>query len=460
MKRHQNDMLRGPIFPSIIRYSIPIILTSVLQVAFNMADMAVIGQRHGGNSVAAIGATGVLTALIVNSMIGFSVGAGICVAHGAGGRKDQEVSRTVHTAMPLAAVFGLAISVIGVIFCRNMLQLLGTPRNILDQSTLYLRIYFSGVVFTLIYNFGAAILRAVGDTQSPLIYLSASGALNVGLNLVFVFLFDMDVEGVALATVISQAFAAVMVTVTLMRRTDSCRLVLKKMRFYSRELRKILRMGFPACIQSLAFSSSNLLIQSSVNGFGSTFVSGSSAASTLEGFVYFSMNAFQHAATNFIGQNVGARQFDRVKKIGWACMVCSGVAGVLFGSAVYILGEPLLSLFIPGETQAIADGIIRLFWISFPYFLCGVMETVTGMLRGLGCTLSPTILTVSGVCIFRVVWILGVFKLPAMHHPDGLFMSYPISWLLTLIVQLIAFRILFRNILAKQGTQEVKQLSG
>ena len=255
MRRHQSSMLRGPILPSVIAYAIPIILTSVLQVAFNMADMAIVGQRHGGTSVGAVGATSSLIHLIINVFIGFTVGAGICVAHGVGGRKDREVSRTVHTAIPLAVVCGLAVTVIGIALSEDLLRVMGTPEDILPLSVEYIRIYFLGITFTLIYNFCAAILRAVGDTKSPLLYLGISGALNVGLNYVFVFWMDMNVEGVAWATVISQVVSAVLVMVTLMRRTDSCKLYLKKLRFHKAELAKTVRLGLPAGLQSLAFLS-------------------------------------------------------------------------------------------------------------------------------------------------------------------------------------------------------------
>lgn len=451
MRRYQSSMLRGPILPSVIAYAIPIILTSVLQVAFNMADMAIVGQRHGGEAVGAVGATSSLIQLIINVFIGFTVGAGICVAHGVGGRKDREVSRTVHTAIPLSVVCGLVVSVIGIVLSEDLLRLMGTPEDILPLSVEYIRIYFVGITFTLIYNFCASILRAVGDTKSPLVFLGISGGLNVGLNYVFVFWMDMSVEGVAWATVISQAVSAVLVMLTLMRRTDSCKLYLKKLRFHKKELMKTVRLGLPAGLQSLAFSTSNVLIQSSINSFGTDFVSGSSAASNLESIVYFSMNAFQQAATNFVGQNVGAGQYDRVRKISRVCLGCVFVVGVTLGTVVYTFGEPLLALFIPGETQAIAKGMERLFWLTVPYFLCGMMDVTTGMLRGMGSVLAPTLLTVSGVCVFRVIWILTIFTQPGMHTSNGLFVSYPISWIMTLAAQLVAYRIIFRKQAARNA---------
>ena len=302
MNQTNRNMLEGPLFPNIIRFTIPIILTSVLQLLFNAADLVVVGQFCGSVSVAAVGATGSITGLLVNFFIGLSVGAGVAVAHGLGGRENQVVHRTVHTALPTAIFSGAILTVAGLTYSETFLIMMGTPDTVLPLSTVYMRIIFCGVTFNMVYNFCASILRAAGDTKSPLVFLLFAGVLNVILNLVFVIQFQMNVAGVALATIISQAVSAVLVVIALMRRTDACKLYLNKLRFYKPQLAKILRIGLPAGIQSALFAISNVLIQSSVNSFGDVFMSGNAAASNLEGFVYVCLNAFHQSAVNFVGR--------------------------------------------------------------------------------------------------------------------------------------------------------------
>ena len=320
MNQTNRNMLEGPLFPNIIRFTIPIILTSVLQLLFNAADLVVVGQFCGSVSVAAVGATGSITGLLVNFFIGLSVGAGVAVAHGLGGRENQVVHRTVHTALPTAILSGAILTVAGLTYSETFLIMMGTPDTVLPLSTVYMRIIFCGVTFNMVYNFCASILRAAGDTKSPLVFLLFAGILNVILNLVFVIQFQMNVAGVALATIISQAVSAVLVVIALMRRTDACKLYLNKLRFYKPQLAKILRIGLPAGIQSALFAISNVLIQSSVNSFGDVFMSGNAAASNLEGFVYVCLNAFHQSAVNFVGQNAGAKQYLRVRQTLWICL--------------------------------------------------------------------------------------------------------------------------------------------
>ena len=436
-------MLEGPLFPSIVRYTIPIILTSLLQLLFNAADLVVVGRFCGSVSVAAVGSTGSLTNLMVNFFIGLSVGAGVCVAHGLGSREDTVVHNTVHTALLTALLSGLFLTVVGVSLSKYFLRMMGTPDNVLPLSAVYMRIYFGGITFSMVYNFCAAILRAAGDTQSPLLYLTIAGVINVILNIFFVTVLHMNVAGVALATILSQALSAGLVVWALMRRTDSCRLFLNQLRFYPAQLSKMLRIGVPAGIQSSLFAISNVLIQSSINSFGDVFMSGSAASGNIEGFVYVAINAFQQTVVNFVGQNAGARQFRRIHKTLWVCLGCVTVVGLTLGFTVWSFGRQLLSIYITDSPQAIAYGLQRLAFICLPYFLCGLMDVSTGALRGLGASVVPMVISILGVCGFRVFWIYTVFRM--YHTPQCLFFSYTVSWIITFLCQMAAFFLVFRK---------------
>lgn len=445
MKRNI-DMVNGSLLSGTIRYAIPIMLTSVLQLLFNAADLIVVGRFCGSISVAAISATGAVTNLIVNLFMGLSIGSGVSVAHGLGGQRDAEVHRTVHTSV-LAALFGGALlSVIGVCFAKSFLVLMKTPENVLPLSTLYMQIYFSGMVFSMVYNFSASILRAAGDTKSPLIYLSIAGVANVILNVFFVTLFHMNVAGVALATIISQGISAVLVVIALTKRTDACRLQLKKLRIYKNQLGKIIRIGLPAGIQGSLFSISNVIIQSSINSFNSdAIMSGNGAAANIEGFVYVIMDSFTQTSVNYTGQNAGAHRFDRVKKVFATCMGYVALFGLVTGFAVWFFGKPLLSIYITDSPQAVAYGCSRLMYLALPYFLCGMMNVATGALRGLGSSLVPMLISVLGVCVFRVAWIYSVFQIPQYHTLPCLYFSYPLSWILTLLAEVVAFIYIYRK---------------
>lgn len=439
------SMTEGPLFKSIITYTIPIILTSILQLLFNAADLIVVGRYCGSVCVAAVGATGAITNLIVNLFIGLSVGAGVTVAHALGAHEDETVHRTVHTAIPTALVSGAVLTVIGVFGSETFLRLMDTPDTVRPLSALYMKIYFGGIIFMLVYNFSASILRAAGDTKSPLIFLFIAGVVNVVLNLVFVIRFKMDVDGVALATTISQAVSAVLVVIALMKRTDACRLDLRAMRFYKPQLVKMIRIGLPAGIQGSLFSISNVIIQSSVNSFGDVFMSGNAAAGNIEGFVYVCLNAFHQTAVNFTGQNAGAHKLDRVKKTLFYCLISVTVVGIVTGVTAYSFGEKLLAIYITDSAKAIEYGMIRLSFICLPYFLCGLMDVTTGALRGLGESVGPMLISVLGVCGFRIVWIYSVFAQPRFHTPQCLYLSYIISWTLTFAIQLVFFFFVFRK---------------
>ena len=445
MKSLNKNMLQGPLFLNIILYTIPIILTSILQLLFNAADLVVVGRFCGSVSVAAVGATGSLTNLLVNFFIGLSVGAGVTVAHGLGGHEDDAVHNTVHTALPTALVSGVILTVIGVSFSETFLRMMGTPDNVLPLSAVYMKIYFAGVSFTMVYNYCAAILRAAGDTKSPLIFLFLAGIVNVVLNVFFVTVFHMNVAGVALATTISQGISAVLVVIALMRRSDACKLELRKMRFHKPQLAKMLRIGLPAGIQSSLFSISNVLIQSSVNSFGDVFMSGNAASSNIEGFVYVSLNAFHQTAVNFIGQNAGAKQYRRVYQTLWICLGCVVVVGLGLGTLAYSLGPTLLSIYITDSQEAIGYGMIRLAYICLPYFLCGLMDVSTGALRGMGTSFAPMVISILGVCGLRIGWIYTIFQIPQFHTPQCLYFSYTVSWSITFLCQMAAFIIVYRQ---------------
>ena len=440
------DMTQGPLFTSMISYTIPIILTSLLQLLFNAADMIVVGRFCGSISVAAVSTTGALTNLIINLFIGLSVGVGVSVAHALGSKQHVIVHRIVHTAIPTALIGGIFLTLVGVLFSDDFLKMMETPENVLPLSTIYMRIYFCGMTFNLVYNFSASILRAAGDTKSPLIHLTFSGIVNVVLNVFFVTVFHMNVAGVALATAISQFISAILVVRTLIKRTDACKLQLKKLKFYPPQLLKIIKIGLPAGIQSSLFSISNVIIQSSINSFGSSaIISGNGASGNIEGFIYVIMNSFHQTAVNYVGQNLGAHRFDRIKKIVLYCLIDVTVCGIVFGPLARFFGESLLALYITDSLEAIQYGLIRLTYMAIPYFICGIMDVSTGGLRGLGASITPMIVTILGACVFRIVWVYTIFQIPAYHTLESLYLSYPLSWALTFLVQIILFIFIFRH---------------
>ena len=439
-------MCEGPLVSKIILYTIPIILTGVLQLLFNAADLVVVGRCCGSNSVGAVGATGALINLMVNLFIGLSVGAGVTVAHGIGSGRSEDVHRTVHTAIPTALICGALLTVVGVLFSETFLKLMDTPMEQLKLAASYMRIYFCGTIASMLYNFGSAILRAAGDTKSPLYYLTAAGFLNVILNLIFVIVFKMDVAGVALATAISQTFSGLLIVRALMKREDACRLDLKKMRIYGRQLKRILQIGFPAGIQSSLFAVSNVIIQSSINFFGPVVNTGNAAAQNIEGFVYTSMNSYSQTSLNFTGQNYGAGKFDRIRKIMWICLIAVFCTGMAMGLTALFFGRPLLSIYITDSEEAIGYGMVRMTYIMIPYFLCGLMDVTTGLIRGLGSSVLPMLITVMGVVGIRLGWIYIVFRIPQYHSIKSLYLSYAISWLATFGVELVVFMILLRKL--------------
>ncbi len=443
MKKTNVDMLNGPLFGNIVRFTIPIILSSILQLLFNAADLVVVGQFCGSVSVAAVGSTSSLCSLIVNLFVGLSVGAGVCVAQAVGSGDAERQSNTVHTAIPVAIIGGVVLTVVGVLFAPTLLEWMGTPADVIDLSSVYVRLYFCGMIPAMLYNFGAAILRAVGDTKGPLVYLTVAGILNVMLNVIFVTVLHMDVAGVALATTLSQVLSAALVLRSLARREDACRLDWRRIGIHRRPLMRILQIGLPTGVQSSLFSISNVLIQSSINSFGSEAMSGSAAAGNIEGFLYMTMYAFSQTAMNFIGQNVGARRFDRVRRIYTICLVTMlGLSAVLC-VVTLLFAEPLLGVYITDSAAAVEVGMRRMLIVVGTYVICGAMDVTVGAIRGMGSSLAPMIISVVGVCGFRIAWIETVF---AQHHTlDVLYMSYPISWAISFLVQLVVLVALLRR---------------
>ena len=434
------DMLEGPLLGGILRFAFPIILTNLLQILYNTADKIVVGQYCGSLSIAAISATSTLTTLFVNFFIGFSVGTGVCVARALGGHKDEVVHRTVHTALPTAAICGGILSVVGIFFAPTILTWMGTPATVLPLSTLYVRIYFAGMIFNMVYNFSASILRAAGETKLPLYFLSIAGVVNVVLNVFFVTVLNMNVGGVALATAISQALSAILAVIALMRRTDSCRFIPKKMRIYSKQLLAIIRNGMPAGIQNSLFALSNIIITSAINSFNSeALISGHGAAASLEAMTHAVTSGFSTTTTNYVGQNAGAHNFKRVKRIYYTCLGCVTPTVMAISLTFFVFGKSFLSLFITDSAEAISYGILRLTYMGLPYFLLGLMDCSTATMRGLGYSLTPMFITLMGACGLRILWVYTVFE--KFHTIESLYISYPISWIVTFLVLCIMVHI-------------------
>ena len=439
------DMTTGAILPKLLKLSLPLMLSSVLQLLFNAADIIVVGNFASENSLAAVGSTAALINLMTNLFLGLSTGANVLASHYLGAGDDERVSKTVHTAIYLSIISGLILTAVGCIFADDLLALMQTPPNVLGLSALYLRIYFVGMTAMLIYNLGSSILRAKGDTKRPLRYLTFSGVINVILNLVFVILFKMDVAGVALATVISQCISAILIIRCLMRETDAFRFEFRKLRLDGATAGKMLKIGVPAGFQGVVFSLSNVVIQSSVNSFGDIVMAGSAAAASIEGFVWVSMNAFSQGALTFTSQNIGAGKYSRVNRIAVISCACAAVAGVVLGNLAYFFGTPLLSIYDP-RPEVIQAGLVRMSLVCVFYFTCGLMDCIVGSIRGMEYAVTPTIVSLLGACGLRILWIFTGFQLEQFHTEFWLFMSYPASWVITFLVHLICFFFMRRKL--------------
>ncbi len=434
-------MCNGPLLGKIVVFYLPLMLSGVLQLLFNAADIIVAGQFAGDEALAAVGSTSSLINLLVNIFIGLSVGTNVLVARYFGAGQKKELSDMVHTSVLTALVSGVFLIFVGFFIARPALTLMGVPEDVIGMSILYIRIYFAGMPVMMAYNFGSAILRAVGDTKRPLYYLLTAGVLNVVLNLIFVIVFQMSVAGVALATVISQGLSAYLVLRCLMKTESDYQLVLSKLHINWDKLLKMIAIGIPAGLQGSLFSISNVLIQSSVNSFGKIVMAGNTAASNIEGFVYTSMNALYQTSISFTGQNYGAKKFDRIGKILVICQVLVIGVGLILGNGAYLFGGTLLKLYTDNP-EAISYGVRRLSVICTTYCLCGMMDVIVGSIRGMGYGIMPMLVSLTGACLFRVIWIFTVFQ--SIHTLECLYMSYPISWALTFSVHLVCFLVVFQ----------------
>ncbi|WP_337593175.1 MATE family efflux transporter [Ruminococcus sp.] len=437
-KQYEMDMCSGPILRKTLMFALPLMLSSILQLLFNAADIVVVGKFAGDNSLAAVGSNTALINLLTNLFIGLSIGANVVAARHYGAKAWDDLRRTVHTAMLLSMLSGALLLVLGVIGAEQMLIWMQTPEEVLPLATVYLRIYFLGMISTMVYNFGSALLRAVGDTKRPLYFLLCAGIINVILNLLFVIGFQMDVMGVAIATVISETVSALLVLRCLVKEKGGIHLELRAMRIDRKKMLQILRIGLPAGFQGVVFALSNVVIQSSVNIFGNIVVAGNSAAANLEGFVYMAMNAFYQTTLSFVSQNYGAGEQKRINRIvllGEACVI---VTGTLLGNMVVFFGNDLLQIY-SNNPEVIAAGMVRLHYISMIYALCGIMDVMVGALRGIGYSIMPMIVSIVGVCVLRLIWLATVFQIPEFHKIETVYLSYPVTWILTSLVYIVFF---------------------
>lgn len=444
-KGHQMDLCSGSVLKKMLLFTVPLMLSSILQLLFNAADIVVVGKFAGDNALAAVGSNTALINLLMNFFMGFSIGANVLVARYFGAKQKKDLSDTVHTAMTISLLSGIFLTVVGVIGARQLLIWMSTPEAVLGLATLYLRVYFLGMTATMLYNFGSAILRAVGDTKRPLYYLFAAGVINVCLNLIFVIGFRMSVAGVGLATVISQIISAALVVRCLIKDETDIKLDVRKLKINPQIFKKLLYIGLPASFQGIIFSLSNVVIQSSVNSFGEITVAGNSVAANIEGFVYVSMNAFHQGAITFTSQNMGAGKKERTNRILFTAQACVIVTGLVLGNAVYLAGKPLLSIYT-SSPLVIAEGMKRLNVISRTYALCGMMDVMVGVLRGLGYSVLPMLVSLVGACGLRLFWIFTFFKWEQFHTITSLYMTYPVSWIITMVAHTICF-VIVKNML-------------
>ena len=449
--KYEMDLCSGSIVKKLLIFTFPIMLSSMLQLLFNAADVAVVGKFAGNASLAAVGSTTALINLLTNVFIGLSVGTNVITARHFAAKEEKDVSQTVHTSIFISIIGGIILTIIGIIFAPMILELMGAPRDVLDLAAKYLRIYFLGMTATTLYNFGSAILRAIGDTRRPLIFLIISGIVNVVLNLLLVATpLNMGVAGVAIATAVSQCISAILVIICLVKEKSSIHLDWKNLKIHKEKLIKILKIGLPAGIQGSLFSLSNVVIQSAVNSFGKIVIGGNSAAANLEGFVYVAMNAFHQSAITFISQNVGAEKYRRVNRIIFISIGSVTAVGIILGGGVTIFGEYLLKIY-SSSPDVIDAGMLRLEYICAVYFICGIMDVLVGILRGLGKSITPMIVSLMGACVFRLVWVYTIFQIEQFHTIETIYLSYAISWILTAATHTAVLIILRRQLKKNWG---------
>ncbi len=440
---YEIDMTADPLFPKILLFSLPLMLSGMLQLLFNAADVIVVGRFAGESSLAAVGSTGAVSTLLINLFSGLSVGTNVLTAQAIGMKDDDMARKTVHTSILFSLLSGLFLAVIGWFLSRPLLALIDTPDDVIDKATIYLQICFIGMPACMLFNFGYAIMRAIGDTRRPMYYLIFAGIVNVVLNVIFVTQLHMDVAGVALATIISQVISGLLIVRSLSRLENACHLDIKKLRINKKILIRMMKIGIPAGVQGTMFSISNTIIQSSVNYFGKTVMAGNAAAGNVEGFIYIAMNAYHQTALSFTSQNYGANKIERIKKIFWQCILTVSAIGIILSALVLIFSQNILPLY-SSEPEVIRYATLRLYYVCTAYFMCGVMDTIVGATRGLGSSVIPMIFSLIWACLYRSIWALTVFE---KHKTLGiLYISYPISWVMTVIFQLVYFLWFYKRI--------------
>lgn len=438
-------MTEGPVLTKILMFSIPLMFSSVLQILFNAADIVVVGKFVGDTALAAVGSNSALINLVTNLFIGLSIGANVIVARYFGGKQDENTSIAVHTSIALGFISGIILTLIGIMGAPFFLRIMLTPEDVLPQAVLYLRILFAGITSMMLYNFGSAVLRAVGDTKRPLYFLLLAGIINVILNLFFVIVLKMSVAGVALATILSQALSCVLVLWCLTKEDSAIKLNFSKIRINKIKFIQILKIGLPAGFQGVVFALSNTVIQSSVNSFGSVVMAGSAAAQNIEGIVYFAMNSFYQASITFTSQCYGAKKFARINRVLAMSLLCVVAAGLICGHGLLFSGYRILGIF-SSNSQVIVAGMNRLSVILSTYFLCGIMDVLVGALRGIGYSVLPMVVSLVGSCLLRLLWLATVFQMERFHTTTTVYLSYPISWAITLSVHAVCFAVLRRKL--------------
>ncbi|MBQ2583000.1 MAG: MATE family efflux transporter [Erysipelotrichaceae bacterium] len=451
MRKRNVDMLEGDLGRNILLFALPVTASGVIQLLFNAIDMIVVGQFSGSSSMAAVSSTGSLISLITNLFIGLSVGSSVCIARRIGSGDYDSISDAVQTSITLALIFGFILMGLGIVFSRALLEMMKSPVDVIDLSVLYLRIYFTGMPATMVYNFASAVLRAKGDTKRPLLALTISGILNAVLNLFFVVPLKMDVAGVGLASSISAYVSAIIVLIVLITDPGFTRLDPRHLYIDGSSFREIARVGIPAGIQSTVFSVSNVVIQSSINGFGSAAMAGNGAGSSVSNFIYAGMNSFYQTCLTFSSQNMGAGKIERVKKTLILCLLYVAVTGIVLGWGSVFFGRQLLSLYTH-DPEVMDYGMIRLRYICLPYFLYGMMDVMVGSLRGMGSSVAPMVVSLLGVCAFRLLWVYTYFQ----SHPtfEDLFLSYPVSWIITAGTLFVMNLIVYGRLKRKKLSEE------
>lgn len=444
-RKNELDLTQGSVFVNLIKFSIPLIFSSILQILFNTADRVVVGRFSAPAAFSAVTSTGSLINLLVNLFVGLSIGCNIVAANYYGAKRKAEIQDTVHTSILLSIYSGIILTIVGIIFAKPILILMGATDDFLELAVIYLRIYFGGIIATTIFNFGSALLRAKGDTKRPLYILTIAGVINFILNLFFVIVCKMSVDGVGLATVLSQVFACIAVLVLLVREEDAFHLDFKKLKINTHIFFKIVKVGLPAGFQGIMFSFSNVIIQSSVNSFGEVVINGNGAACDLEGFVYFTMNGFAQGALTCCSQNLGAKKFNRIKNVVLSSQFLTFAAGGLMSAIFLIFGRTLIG-FYQKDPAIIEAGMVRARVIFSTYYLCGMMDALSNCIRGMGYSMMPFISSLTGACIFRIIYLFTIFRIERFHKPVTIFLTYPFSWILTIIANLIFFIYIYKKL--------------